>query len=221
MFKLALQKAEEPEIRLTTSVRSSKKQESSRKTSMSALLTMPKLLIVFSLVQLLSRVRLFVTPWTTARQASLFITNSRILDKPMSIESLMPSSHLILHSPRLLPSIFPNIRVFSHESALSIRWPKYWTFSFSIIPSKEIPGLISFRMDWLDLLAVHSKGDQSWVFIGRTDFEAETPIFWLPDVKSWLIWKDSDVGKDWRQEKGTTEDEMVRWHHQLNGHEFG
>ena len=154
MFKLALQKAEEPEIRLTTSVRSSKKQESSRKTSMSALLTMPKLLIVFSLVQLLSRVRLFVTPWTTARQASLFITNPRILDKPMSIESLMPSSHLILHSPRLLPSIFPNIRVFSHESALSIRWPKYWTFSFSIIPSKEIPGLISFRMDWLDLLAV-------------------------------------------------------------------
>ena len=157
MFKLALQKAEEPEIRLTTSVRSSKKQESSRKTSMSALLTMPKLLIVFSLVQLLSRVRLFVTPWTTARQASLFITNSRILDKPMSIESLMPSSHLILHSPRLLPSIFPNIRVFSHESALSIRWPKYWTFSFSIIPSKEIPGLISFRMDWLDRLARNSQ----------------------------------------------------------------
>ena len=154
MLKLALQKAEEPEIRLTTSVRSSKKQESSRKTSTSALFTMPKLLTVFSSVQSLSRVTLFATPWTTACQASLFNTNSRTLDKPMSIESVMPSNHLILHRPLLLPSNFPNIRVFSHESVLRIRWPKYWSFSFNISPSNEHPGLISFRMDWLDLLAV-------------------------------------------------------------------
>ena len=110
---------------------------------------------VFSSVQLLSRVRLFVTPWITAHQASLSFTSSWSLLKLMSIESVMPSSHLILcHSHLLLPSIFPNIRVFSNESALWIRWPKYWRFSFSIIPSKEHPGLISFRMDWLDLLAV-------------------------------------------------------------------
>ena len=93
-------------------------------------------------------------PWTTARQASLSITNSRTLPKPMSIESVMPSSHLILCCPLLpLPSIFPNIRVFSNESALHIRWPKYWSFSFNISPSNEHPGLISFRMDWLDLPA--------------------------------------------------------------------
>ena len=110
----------------------------------------------FSSVQLLSRVRLFETPWTTARQASLSITNSQSLPKLMSIESVMPSNHLILHHALLLlPSIFPSIRVFSNESILCIRWPKYWSFSFSISPSNEHPGLISFRMDWLDLLAVH------------------------------------------------------------------
>ena len=98
---------------------------------------------------------LFVTPWTTARQASLSITNCWSLPKPMSIESVMPSNHLILCHPLfLLPSIFPNIRVFSNESNLCIRWPKYWSFSFGISPSSEHPGLISFRMDWLDLLAV-------------------------------------------------------------------
>ena len=94
-------------------------------------------------------------PWTAARQASLSITNSRNLLKRMSIESVMPSNHLILCCPLLLlPSIFPSIRVFSNESALHIRWPKYWSFSFNISPSNEHPGLISFRMDWLDLLAV-------------------------------------------------------------------
>ena len=103
----------------------------------------------FSSVQLLSRVRLLATPWTAARQASLSITNSRSLPKPMSIESVMPSNHLILcHSLLLLPSIFPSIRVFSNESALCIRWPKYWSFSFDISPSNEHPGLISFRMHW-------------------------------------------------------------------------
>ena len=109
----------------------------------------------FSSVQSLSCVWLFVTPWTAARQASLSITNSQSLPKPMSIESVMPSNHLILcHPLLLLPSIFPSIRVFSNESSLCIRWPKYWSFSFNISPSNEHPGLISFRMDWLDLLAV-------------------------------------------------------------------
>ena len=120
------------------------------------------------LVQLLSRVRLFATPWIAARQASLSITNSRSSPKLMCIELVMPSSHLILvhrvgdaiqpshplSSPSPPAPIPPSIRVFSNESTLRMRWPKYRSFSFSIIPSKEIPGLISFRMDWLDLLAV-------------------------------------------------------------------
>ena len=106
-----------------------------------------------SSVQSFSHVQLFVIPWTAAGQASLSITNSQSLSKLMSIESVMPSNHLILCYPLLfLPSIFPNIRVFSNESALRIRWPKYWSFSFNILPSKEYPGLISFRMTWLDLL---------------------------------------------------------------------
>ena len=109
----------------------------------------------FSSDQSLNHVRLFAAPWTAARQASLSITNSRSLLKLMSIESVMPSNHLILCHPLLLPSsIFPRIRVFSSESVLRIRWPKYWSFSFSISPSNEYSGLISFRMDWLDLLAV-------------------------------------------------------------------
>ena len=109
----------------------------------------------FSLAQSLSRVRLFATPWITAGQASLSITNSRSLLKLMPIESVMPSSHLILcHPLLLLPPIPPSIRVFSSESTLRMKWPKYWSFSLSISPSNEHPGLISFRMDWLDLLAV-------------------------------------------------------------------
>ena len=109
----------------------------------------------FSSVQSLSRVWLFATSWITARQVSLSITNSWSSLRLMSIKSVMPSSHLILCCPLLLLSpIPPRIRVFSSESTLHMRWPKYWSFSFSIIPSKEIPGLISFRMDWLDLLAV-------------------------------------------------------------------
>ena len=106
-------------------------------------------------VQLLSHVQLFAIPWTAARQASLSITNSWSLCKLISIESVMPSNHLILCRPLLLlPPIPPNIMVFYNESTLRMRWPKSWSFRFSIIPSKEIPGLISFRMDWLDLLAV-------------------------------------------------------------------
>ena len=109
----------------------------------------------FSSVRSLSRVQLFVTPWTAACQAPLSITNSRSLLKLMFIESMMPSNHLILCHPLLLqPSIFPSIRVFSNESVLRIRWSKYWSFSFSISPSNGYSGLTSFRMDWLDLLAV-------------------------------------------------------------------
>ena len=110
---------------------------------------------MYSSVHLLSRVRLFATPWIAARQASLSITNSGSSLRLTSIESVMPSSHLILCCPLLLlPSIFPSIRVFSNESALHIRWPKYWSLSFSISPSNEYSGLISFRIDWFDLLAV-------------------------------------------------------------------
>ena len=109
-----------------------------------------------SSVQSLSRVQLFATPWTAARQASLSITNSRSLPELTSISSVMPSNHLNLcHPILLLPSIFPSLRVFSNESALCMRWPKYWSFSFSISPSNGHPGLISFRMDWLDLLVCY------------------------------------------------------------------
>ena len=115
------------------------------------------------------------------------------------------------------------IRIFFSESALCIRWPKYWSFSSSISPSNEYSGLISFRIDWFELAVqgtlkslqpVHPKADQSWMFTGRTDVEAETSVLWPPDVKSWLIGKDPDAGRDWGQEeKGTTEDEMAGWHH--------
>ena len=109
----------------------------------------------FSSVQSLSSVRLFVTTWIAACQASLSIINSRSPPKPLSVESVMPSNHLILCHPLLLPpSVFPSIRVFSSESVLCIMWPKYWSFNFSISPSHEYSGLISFRMDWMDLLAV-------------------------------------------------------------------
>ena len=132
----------------------------------------PPVYSLISSVQSLSHVRLFETPWTAACQASLSITNSRSSLRLTSIESVMPSSHLILcRSLLLLPPTPPSIRVFSNESTLHMRWPKYWSFSFSIIPSKEIPGLISFRTDWLD-------------FFGRNDAEAETPVLWPPHAKS-------------------------------------
>ena len=136
-------------------------------------------------VQSLIRVRLFVTPWTAAPQASLSNTNCWSRCKPMSIESVMPSNHLILcRTLHLLPSVFPSIRVFSNESAVRIRWPKYWSFSFSISPSKENPGLISFRMDWLDLLAVqgtlknllqhHSSKASVFFFFFGTQFSSQS-----------------------------------------------
>ena len=121
----------------------------------------------FSSVQSLSHVRLFSNPWTAARQASLSIINSQSLLKLMSIESVMPSNHLLLCRPLLLPpSVFPSIKLFSSESVLHIRWPKYWSFSFNISPSNEYSGLISFRIDWFDLLAV--QGTLKRVFSNTT-----------------------------------------------------
>ena len=132
-----------------------KAQKMAAKTRQTNLKHGQKTSVQFSSVQSLSHVRLFATPWIAARQASLSITISRSSLRLTSIESVMPSSHLILGHPLfLLPPIPPSIRVFSNESTLCMRWPKYWSFSFSIIPSKEHSGLISFRMDWLDLLAV-------------------------------------------------------------------
>ena len=145
--------------------------------------------VQFSSLQSLSCVWLFVTPWTAARQASLSITNFQSLLKLMSIESVIPSNHLILCRPLLSPSIFPSIRVFSNESVLHIRWPKYWSFSFNISPSNEHSWLISFRMDWLDLLAV-----QGTLKSLLQHHSSKAPM-------SWLIWKDPDAGKDWRQEE--------------------
>ena len=117
-------------------------------------ITIKYVVIYFSSVQSLSCVRLFTTPWTAAHQASLSITNSRSLLRLMFIESVMPSNHFILYRPLLLlPSIFPRIRVFSKESVFHIRWPKFWSFSFSSSPSNEYSGQISFRIDWFDLLA--------------------------------------------------------------------
>ena len=142
-----------------TNYSSNSKSSSSNSHSLNSVATASVVAIVivanqFSSVQSLSSVRLFATPWIAARQASLSITNSQSLPRLVSIKSVMPSSHLILYRPLLLPPVPPSIRVFSNESTLCIRWPKYWSFSFSISPSKEHPGLISFRMDWLDLLAV-------------------------------------------------------------------
>ena len=131
---------------------------------------------VISSVQSLSHVLLFVTPWTAACQASLSITNSRSLLKLTSIESVMPSNHLILCRPLLLlHSIFPSIRVFSNESALRIRWPKYWSFSFSISPSNEYSGLISFRIDWFDGILIIHNSNLSWTAI---PFFQEEPQTW-------------------------------------------
>jgi len=160
--------------------------------------------VQFSSVQSLSRVWLFATPWIEARQASLSITSSRSSLRLTSIESVMPSSHLILCCPLLLlPSTSSSIRVFSNESTLCMRWPKYWSFSFSIIPSKEIPGLISFRTDWLDLLAVqgtlknllqhHSSKASCWEGLGARgegDHRGWDGWMTLPTQWTW-VWVNS------------------------------
>ena len=162
-------------------------------------MVLPSLYIFFSFqfssVQLLICVRLFVTPWIAARQASLSITNSRSSLRLTSIKSVMPSSHLILCRPLLLlPPIPPSIRVFSNGSTLHMRWPKYWSFSFSIIPSKEHPGLISFRMDWLDLLVVQGL---SGVFLFYLK------IYWMERghcvqrLLSFIFWKKTCKAFNW------------------------
>ena len=185
-------------------------------------------------LQSLSCVRLFETPWT-AHQASLSITNSWSSLKPIHWvgEAIQPSQPLSLPSPPAL--IFPSIRVFSNESALRIRWPKYWSFNLSItmliyIPSNEYSGLISFRIDWFKLLAVQGTARRSNQSI-RKDINPEWSLEGLM-LKLKLQYfghltqrtdslKDHDAGKDWQQEeKGTTEDETVGWHQQLNGHKF-
>ena len=145
----------------------------------------------FSSVQSLIRVQLFATPWTAACQASLSITNSQSLLKLMSTESVMPSNHLILCHPLLLPpSIFPRIRVFSNESVLHIRWSKYWSFSFNISPSSEYSGLISFMMDWLDLLAVQ------WILKSLLQHHSsKTSILWPSAVRVQLSHPYMTVGK--------------------------
>ena len=121
-----------------------------------------RMCFLFSSVQSLGHVQLFATPWTTAHQASLYITKSKSLHKHISMESVMPSNHLILCCPLiLLPSIFPSIRVFSNESVFHIRWPKYWSFNFSISPSNKYSGLISFRLDWMGFLAVQGTLESS------------------------------------------------------------
>ena len=134
---------------------------------------------LFSSVQSLSRVRLFVTPWTAAHQSSPSITNFQSLLKLMSMESVMPSNHLILCCPLLLPSIFPSIRIFSNESVLHIRWPKYWSFSFSVSPSNEYSGLISFRIGLTGLISLLSKG-LSRVFSNNTAQRHQFFIAQLP-----------------------------------------
>ena len=156
-------------------------------------------------------------PMDCSTPGSLSIHNSWSLLKLMSIKSVMPSNHLILCRPLLLlPSVFPSLRVFSNESALRIRWPKNWCF-WTVVLEKTLGSLLDCKV----FKPVNPKGNQSWIFIGRTDAEEETPILWPPDVKNWLIWKDPEAGKDWRQEeKEMKEDEMVEWHHWLHAHEF-
>ena len=153
--------------------------------------------IQFSSVQSLSHIRLFATPWTTARQASLSITNSQSLLKLISIQSVTPSNHLILCRPfLLLPSIFASIRVFSNESALLIRWPKYWRFSFNISPTKEHPGLISFRMDWLDLLADSPRESQESFLTPqfKSINSSVLSFFYSPNLASILDhWKNNNL----------------------------
>ena len=158
----------------------------------------------FSSFQLLSHVRFFETPWIAAHQASLSITNSQSLLKLMSIESVMPSSHLILCRPLLLlPPMPPSIRVFSNESTLCMRWPKYWSFSFSISPCNEHPGLISFRVDWLDLLAVqetlrsfiHHHSSKASIFWHSAFFTVQLPHPYMTTGKTIALTRRTFVGK--------------------------
>ena len=160
-------------------------------------------LLHVSSVQSLSCIQLFESPWTAARQASLSITNSQSFPKPMSIDLVIPSNHLILCRPLLLHSIFPSSRVFSNESALHIRWPKYWSFSFNISPSNEHPGLISFRMDRLDLLAVQGTlrsllqhhSSKASILVCSAFFTVELSHLYLTTGKTIALTRRTFVGK--------------------------
>ena len=186
-------------------------------------------MLVF-IVQLLSHVRLFETPWTAAHQASLSFTISQTLLRFMSIESNMLSNHLILYCPLLLlPSILadqgPSNHSYGFTSSHVWRWeldhkeswpPNNWCFWTEVLEKT-----LESPLDCKEIQPVHPKGNQSWIFIKRTDAEAVALILWPPDVKNWLIWKDPDAGKHWRQEeKEMTENEMVGWHPCLDGHKF-
>ena len=164
--------------------------------------------LVSQSVQLLSHVQLFATPWTAACQASLSILDSFMKEQRHYFASKGLSSQSYG---------FPSSYVWMWELDCKESWaPKNWCF-WTVVLKKTLES----PLDCKEIQQVHPKGNQSWIFIGRTDVEAETPILWPPDVRSWLIWKDPDTGKDWRQEeKGMTEDEMVGWHHGLNGNEF-
>ena len=160
-------------------------------------------------VQLLSRVQLFVTPWTAAHQAPLSFTISQSLLKLVSIESMTPSNHLILYHPLLfLPSIFPSIRIFSNESALCIRWPKYWSFSFNISPSNEYSGLISFRIHWFDPFAVQGTLKSLLQTIWKHQFFSAQPSLWFSfHIHTWL-WHKLPHPEKWPQRKGTSRPEL-------------
>ena len=151
---------------------------------------------MYSSVQSLSRVRLFATPWTAACQASQSITNSQSLLKHMSIESVMPSNDLFCRPLLLLPSVFPSIRVFSNKSVLRIRWPKYWSFSFSISPSNEYSGLISFRIDWFDLLAVRGTLKSLLQHHSSKVSILWHSAFFMVQLSHPYVGKDPDDGKD-------------------------
>ena len=199
-------------------------------------------------VQSVSCVPLFVTPWTTAHQASLSITNSRSPPKPMSTESVMPSSLPIWVTSEhwveflVLYSRFSLVIYFTHSSVClstpisqfiltptfspwcpyicSLCMCLYFCFAKWCFWIVALEKTLDSPLDCKEIKPVSPRGNQFWIFIGRTDAEAETPILWLPDAKNWLTGKDPDAGKDWRQEKkGVTEDGMVGWHHWLNGHE--
>ena len=144
--------------------------------------------LFFLVAQSLTHVWLFMTPWTAACQASLSFTISQSLLKCMSIELMMPSNHLILCHPFLLPSIFPSIKVFFNESTLAIRWPKYWSFSFSISPSSEYSDLISFRIDWVELLAIQGTLSTPTITIRKLQFFSAQPSLWSNShIHTWLL----------------------------------
>ena len=204
MFKLVLEKAEEPEIKLPTSTESSKKQESSRRTSISALLTMPKPLTVWVTTNCGKFWKRwdYQTTWSASWETCMQVRKQQLeLNMEQQTGSKQGKEYIKA--------------VYCHSAYLTYMQNMLCIWTVVLEKTLESP------LDWKEIQPVHPKGNQCWIFIGRTDAEAEAPIHWPPYVKNWLLGKDPDVGKDWRQEeKGTTKDEMIGWHHWLNGHEF-